>query len=54
VILEVAAGTGIVTEALATAFPAATIVATDLNSAMLDIAGVRVIARNVTFQQADA
>ena len=37
-ILETAAGTGIVTEALARALPEAEIVATDLNQAMLDVA----------------
>ncbi len=37
-ILETAAGTGIVTAALAAALPAAEIVATDLNQAMLDVA----------------
>ena len=37
-ILETAAGTGVVTEALARAMPEAEIVATDLNQAMLDVA----------------
>ena len=41
-ILETAAGTGIVTEALARALPEADIVATDLNQAMLDVAAGRV------------
>jgi len=53
-ILETAAGTGIVTEALARALPGAEIVATDLNQAMLDVAAGRVQSANVTFQQADA
>jgi SAM-dependent methyltransferase len=53
-ILETAAGTGIVTEALARALPQADIVATDLNQAMLDVAAERVRAANVRFQQADA
>jgi ubiquinone/menaquinone biosynthesis C-methylase UbiE len=53
-ILETAAGTGIVTEALVGALPNAEIVATDLNQAMLDVAGKRVRSANVRFQQADA
>jgi ubiquinone/menaquinone biosynthesis C-methylase UbiE len=53
-ILETAAGTGIVTEALARALPDAEIVATDLNQAMLDVAAERVQSTNVRFQQADA
>jgi len=53
-ILETAAGTGIVTEALAGAMPDAEIVATDLNQAMLDVAAERVRSLNVRFQQADA
>lgn len=53
-ILEIAAGTGIVTEALAEALPDADIVATDLNQAMLDVAASRVHSANVRFQAADA
>jgi ubiquinone/menaquinone biosynthesis C-methylase UbiE len=53
-LLETAAGTGIVTEALARALPDAEIVATDLNQAMLDVAAERVRSQNVRFQQADA
>ena len=53
-ILETAAGTGIVTEALAQKLPDAEIVATDLNQAMLDVAARQVAAGKVTFQQADA
>jgi ubiquinone/menaquinone biosynthesis C-methylase UbiE len=53
-ILETAAGTGIVTEAVARAAPDAEIVATDLNQAMLDLAAARVRSTNVTFQAADA
>jgi ubiquinone/menaquinone biosynthesis C-methylase UbiE len=53
-ILETAAGTGIVTEALARALPDVEIVATDLNLAMLDVAAGRVRAANVRFQAADA
>ena len=53
-ILETAAGTGVVTAALAGALSDAEIVATDLNQAMLDVAATRVSAGGVTFQQADA
>jgi ubiquinone/menaquinone biosynthesis C-methylase UbiE len=53
-ILETAAGTGVVTEALHRALPTAEIVATDLNQPMLDQAAQRVTAANVRFQQADA
>jgi len=51
-VLEIAAGTGAVTERLARALPQANIVATDLNPAMLDEA--RRHAPGVTFQPADA
>ena len=40
-ILETAAGTGVVTEALHRALPDARIVATDLNPAMLEVAAER-------------
>lgn len=54
-VLEIAAGTGVVTRALAAALPAAVaIVATDLNPAMLDQAAARGTARPVTWRQADA
>jgi SAM-dependent methyltransferase len=53
-ILETAAGTGIVTEAIASTIPAATVVATDLNQAMLDVAAARIASPNVSFRQADA
>jgi ubiquinone/menaquinone biosynthesis C-methylase UbiE len=53
-ILETAAGTGVVTEALHDAMPDADIVATDLNAPMLEQAGRRVEAANVRFQHADA
>src|SRR4051812_34510036 len=53
-ILETAAGTGVVTEALHRALPEAEIVATDLNPPMLERAAKRVSAANVRFQQADA
>jgi ubiquinone/menaquinone biosynthesis C-methylase UbiE len=51
-LLEIAAGTGVVTERLARALPNANIVATDLNPAMLDEA--RHHAPGVTFEAADA
>jgi ubiquinone/menaquinone biosynthesis C-methylase UbiE len=53
-ILETAAGTGAVTEALHEALPDAEIVATDLNPPMLEVAAKRVAAPNVRFQPADA
>ncbi|HEX4571191.1 MAG TPA: methyltransferase domain-containing protein [Dongiaceae bacterium] len=52
-VLEVAAGTGIVTRALAAALPGAAITATDLNQAMLDYAATVLNAPHVTFRQAD-
>ena len=53
-VLETAAGTGVVTAALARALPDAEIVATDLNQAMLDVAAERATSANVSFRQADA
>jgi ubiquinone/menaquinone biosynthesis C-methylase UbiE len=53
-ILETAAGTGAVTQALHEALPDADIVATDLNQPMLDMAAERVKSDRVTFAQADA
>ena len=53
-ILETAAGTGVVTAAMADALPGAEIIATDLNQPMLDIAATRVSSGNVSFRQADA
>jgi ubiquinone/menaquinone biosynthesis C-methylase UbiE len=53
-LLEVAAGTGIVTRALAAAVPECTIVATDLNQPMIDHAMTQTHAPNVTWRQADA
>jgi SAM-dependent methyltransferase len=53
-ILETAAGTGIVTEAMLQALPEAHVVATDLNQAMLDVAAVRNPSTRVSFRQADA
>ena len=54
-VLEIAAGTGIVTTALCRTLPDATsIVATDLNQAMLDHAAARLEDGRVRWQQADA
>jgi SAM-dependent methyltransferase len=52
-LLEVAAGTGIVTRAIAAALPRMEILATDLNQAMLDYAAMRPPAGRVSFRQAD-
>lgn len=54
-VLEIAAGTGVVTRALVAALPATTeIVATDLNPAMLEQAQSIGTSRPVEWQQADA
>src|SRR5260221_9290112 len=54
-LLEIAAGTGIVTRALARRLAAGiAIVASDLNQAMLDFAASQRSARPVTWQRADA
>ena len=53
-ILETAAGTGVVTQALHEAFPDADIIATDLNQPMLDEAARRIASPRVRFRQADA
>ncbi len=53
-ILETAAGTGVVTEALHRALPLAEIIATDLNPPMLEEAARRVRDPKVRFQPADA
>jgi ubiquinone/menaquinone biosynthesis C-methylase UbiE len=53
-ILETAAGTGVVTEALSAAVPDAEIIATDLNPPMLEQAAKRVGSPNVRFEVADA
>ena len=52
-LLEIAAGTGVVTRALAAALPATAITATDLNEAMLDFAITKLTARHVTWRPAD-
>lgn len=54
-VLEIAAGTGVVTRALASALPGAvSIVATDLNPSMLEYASALGVPRPVTWRQADA
>jgi SAM-dependent methyltransferase len=54
-VLEIAAGTGVVTRALASALPASvTVVATDLNQAMIDQAMTIGTSRPVEWRQADA
>jgi SAM-dependent methyltransferase len=54
-VLELAAGTGIVTAEAARVLPPGTeLVATDLSQAMLDVAARKVTATNVTFRTADA
>jgi SAM-dependent methyltransferase len=54
-VLEIAAGTGVVTRALASVLPdSVSIVATDLNQAMLDQARVVGTRRTVEWRQADA
>jgi SAM-dependent methyltransferase len=54
-VLEIAAGTGVVTRALARLLPPSTeITATDLNQAMLDQAATTGTVRPVLWQQADA
>jgi SAM-dependent methyltransferase len=54
-VLEIAAGTGVVTRALASALPErVAIVATDLNQAMIDQAVATGTTRSVAWRQADA
>jgi SAM-dependent methyltransferase len=53
-ILETAAGTGIVTAALARALPEAEIVATDLNPDMLAVAAANIPSPRIRFLPADA
>jgi ubiquinone/menaquinone biosynthesis C-methylase UbiE len=53
-ILETAAGTGVVTEAMHRAMPDAEIVATDLNQPMLDVAADHIRSDRVRFLAADA
>lgn len=54
-VLEIAAGTGVVTRAMLATLPRSVdIIATDLNPAMLDQAAAHTLLRPVAFQQADA
>ena len=53
-VLEVAAGTGILTQRLVAALPDATITATDLNAAMVHYAAEAIVAPKLTWSQADA
>lgn len=53
-ILETAAGTGIVTRAVAEALPAAEIVATDINPAVVEFAAQHLRSERVLFECADA
>jgi ubiquinone/menaquinone biosynthesis C-methylase UbiE len=54
-VLEIAAGTGVVTRLMASELPSnISIVATDLNQAMIDHAQSKGTKRSVTWQQADA
>jgi ubiquinone/menaquinone biosynthesis C-methylase UbiE len=53
-ILETAAGTGVVTQALNAALPDADILATDLNPPMLAVAASKIRSDKVRFQEADA
>lgn len=54
-VLEIAAGTGVVTRKMASALPeSVTIVATDLNQPMLDVAVATGTSRSVEWRQADA
>lgn len=53
-VLETAAGTGVLTRAIAARLPAANVVATDLNQPMLDRAAARQERGRVEWRQADA
>lgn len=53
-ILETAAGTGVVTREVHAALPGVDIVATDLNPAMLEVAGRHIQSERVIFEQANA
>jgi ubiquinone/menaquinone biosynthesis C-methylase UbiE len=53
-VLETAAGTGIVTRAVARTLPSVSVVATDLNQPMLDHAAEQVSSSRVSWQKADA
>src|SRR5262245_40539105 len=53
-VLETAAGTGVLTRAMAARLPQALIVATDLNQPMLDHAARRLAGSGVDWRPADA
>jgi SAM-dependent methyltransferase len=53
-VLETAAGTGVLTRAIASQLPEAEIVATDLNQPMLDRAATKLERRGLVWRQADA
>jgi SAM-dependent methyltransferase len=53
-VLETAAGTGVLTRAIAARLPDADIVATDLNQPMLDRAATTIQRRSLEWRQADA
>ena len=53
-ILETAAGTGVVTDAIIRKLPDIEVTATDLNQGMLDVAAARIKSPCVKFRQADA
>lgn len=53
-ILETAAGTGLATAAILDLLPDASLTATDLNQAMIDVAEQRIASGNVRFSAADA
>ena len=54
-VLEIAAGTGVLTRAIAASLPAVTrIIATDLNAPMLDQAAKRLVDARIEWRQADA
>ena len=53
-VLETAAGTGVLTRAIAARLPEADIVATDLNQPMLDRAAMTIQRRSLEWRQADA
>jgi SAM-dependent methyltransferase len=52
--LETAAGTGLATAAIVDLLPDASLTATDLNQAMIDVAEQRIASGNVRFSAADA
>ncbi len=53
-VLELAAGTGVVSRTLSRRLPSAAVTATDLNQAMLDYAATQTHAPNIDWRRADA